>query len=146
MKWNNLIILLFLLLFSSCCKEEDPIIEYPSLIGSWEIIQVDSCHYNYESMVHDATFIEKGSIIFNKDSTGLFENSIRTYKCGETDFYWRHNNENDIIDFMFSNGNTIGILDKFKTDTIDMYFRDDCDDLSSISWTDYYFFRLKRKH
>lgn len=137
---------LIFFLFSGCCKEEDEIIEYPTLIGTWNIIQVDSCYLlsSPRIWIMLSSYQESSSMIFHKDNTGSFVDPIRSITCGEKEFSWRHNKTNDLIDFNFANGLTNGILKTFKKDTIEFYLREYCNDWFSNSTSLYYLLKLIR--
>lgn len=125
-----LIILIAFLLLTFCCKEEEQINEFPSLIGPWDIIQIDSCYQvsgNYEPLPFIiSSFQEKGSIVFNKDSTGFFADPIRSITCGETNFSWRHNKIDGQIGITLSNGITRCYIKTFKRDTVEFFINDYC--------------------
>lgn len=135
-----------MIIFTSCCKEDEIIIEYPTLIGSWNIVQVDSCRLSQTSRKWTiySSHQETGSMVFNQDSTGNFIDTIRSITCGEKDFIWKHDNINSLIDFYFSNGFTIGILKTLKKDTIEFYLRDYCIDWFATRMNFYSLLKLIR--
>lgn len=140
-------LILIFLLFSGCCKEEEEIIKYPSLIGSWDIIQVDSCYLSsFDGTWRILSSLQDtGSIVFNRDSSGSFFDPIRLITCGEIEFIWRHDINNELIDFYFSNGATVGILKTFKKDTVEMYLRDYCSTKMPGYFAFYFNFLMIRK-
>lgn len=142
---NLIIIFAALFLLTFCCKEEEPKIEFPSLVGHWDIIQIDSC-VRYVYPYNDppelrSSFLEKGTIVFNEDSTGFFLDPIRSLTCGETNFNWRHNRIYGQIDLTFPNGKTNCRLKTFKKDTVEFYLKAYCNS-SPIGVVFYYYLKL----
>ncbi|GEM_PF-4278839 len=108
---------------TSCCKES---LNYNSpLIGSWMIESADSVQFFTSS--GQFYLIEEldvsGTIEFKQDGTGLFYSNWYALTDFHSDFIWVYDSINQIIDFNFSNGTTIGLISQLADSLISIYFR-----------------------
>ena len=117
--------------------------EFPTLIGQWNITQIDSCYYSSypgASMRKEGSLEGKGSIVFNNDSTGFFIDHVMLLTCGETDFNWDYNKISNTIMFGFENGDNRCLVITFKNDTVEFYMKRYCE---PIRWGSSLFYYMK---
>jgi len=128
MRLKNFILISSLLLaFFSCCKEEI-IYEGNTLIGSWEVHQIDSCTwYSFATDIfnHKDTLPYTTSIIFSEDSTGMIADKIPSINGEYQNFHWSHNRQRNRIDFTFNDSiSTYAFISTQKTDILNFYMID----------------------
>jgi len=121
-----------LLLFFSCCKVDVlPVSEDP-LIGSWNIVSVDSFAslrpLDSSYTVNRGILFYSGFIQFNNDSTGVFTGTISAISGNQNHFLWKHDTTSiyapyKITRLQFFDGYSSFYYDSIASDTVDFFFR-----------------------
>ena len=146
-KKGILAIVFMIIILTGCCKENHDEFIKPTIIGKWDIVQVDSCSRSNQPtspFYVIQTFPDTGSIVFNNDSTGYFVSPIREITCNETNFKWIYNKLRGIIELDFPNGSTIAIIKTFTADSLELYIERYCSGISLIGISEYYCFKMKK--
>jgi hypothetical protein len=117
-----------MLMINSCCKEVVFTPPY-TLIGKWEISDVDSLYMvtgSAEDLYgHIAKLPVTGFVEFQADSSGFFDSSIRSIVGLDNDFTWHYSALWGRIDFRFNESEeTYGIIISQLRDTVQFYFAD----------------------
>ncbi|MEA1878033.1 MAG: hypothetical protein U9N86_14350 [Bacteroidota bacterium] len=136
-----------LLLLFSCCKEEiAPVYDDP-LIGSWNIVSVDSFAslrpMDSSYAVYQGVLDYSGFIQFNNDSTGAFVGTISAISGDQTHFLWKHDTTSlyapyKITRLQFFDGYSSFYYDSIASDTVDFYFLDYISTGTRIGRPDWY--------
>lgn len=122
-----------LLLLFACCKEEiAPVYDDP-LIGSWNIVSVDSFAslrpLDSSYTVNRGILDYSGYIQFNNDSTGAFVGTISAISGNQNHFLWKHDTTSlyapyKITRLQFFDGYSSFYYDSIASDTVDFFFHD----------------------
>lgn len=136
-----------LLLLFACCKEEiAPVYDDP-LIGSWNIVSVDSFAslrpLDPSYTVNQGALDYSGFIQFNNDSTGVFTGTISAILGNQTHFLWKHYPNSpytpfNILELSFFDGYSFINYDSITSDTVDFFFLDYISTGTRIGRPDWY--------
>jgi hypothetical protein len=125
MNFKNAILPVFLALsLLSCSKDDIP--QPNSIIGKWNIVQIDSVRSLSDApfnAYHISTIPWTGKIAFNKDSSGQFLPAIPFIADTVLAFTWSHNKITNRIIFNSSIGQTYAIVKYQVADTLEIYLR-----------------------
>lgn len=115
--------------FTSCYKDPDIPTSIDTIIGKWEVIQIDSVMHGYgidkEYWISSHPINDTCSVEFFPDSTGQFSRPFRSMIGTKTTFKWYHEFLHGRIYFTFDSLNmTFGVIAEQKTNDLELYVQD----------------------
>jgi len=122
---KSVICLMIIIAFASCQKEECD--NNSPFIGAWRIERIDSVTvYTYPTTVEfrvEKELKNSGKFVFNSNTTGTVNCDLLGLTNHHKDFVWDYDSINQMIDFSFKNGTTVGLITELSDSIMTMYFR-----------------------